>query len=185
MQSKDWGIPNWRRFLQALALAYPGRALLLAGAREEAAATDAASEGWKSVPQAGPALNVCGLLTPREAAAAFEGADLFIGHDSGPMHLAAAVGTPTVAVFAARNKPRTWFPVSAPHCVVYHRVDCWGCGLETCLEQRKKCRLSITVDEVLEGVHTMMATLGLARSNTLVSVRTEHAGIVNGEIHAA
>ncbi len=185
VQSKDWGISNWTRFLQALATAYPGRALLLAGAREEASATEAASEGWKSVPHAGPAVNVCGLLTPRQTAAVFERADLFIGHDSGPMHLAAVVGTPTVAIFAARNKPRTWFPVSAPHCVLYHRVDCWGCGLETCLEQRKKCLLSITVDEVLEGVHTMMRTLVPASSRTRATLNAAHGPMIGGIIHAA
>ncbi len=185
VQSKDWGVPNWTRFLRALAQAYPGRALLLAGAREEAAATEAASEGWKSVPEAGPTVNVCGLLTPRETAAAFQEADLFVGHDSGPMHLAAVVGTPTVAVFAARNKPRTWFPVSAPHRVIYHRVDCWGCGLETCLEQRKKCLLSITVDEVLEGVHTVMKTLAPTSSRTRAAVAATHDAMMGGVIHAA
>jgi len=65
------------------------------------------------------------------------------------MHLAAAVGTPVVAIFAARNIPRQWFPFGSKHRVVYHRVDCWGCGLETCLEQKKKCLMSITVDEVM------------------------------------
>ncbi len=183
VQSKDWGIPNWTRFLQALALAYPGRALLLAGAAEETSATEAAGEGWRSVPHAGPAVNVCGLLSPRETAAAFQQADLFIGHDSGPMHLAAVVGTPTVALFAARNKPRTWFPVSAPHCVLYHRVDCWGCGLETCLEQRKKCLLSITVDEVLQGVHTIMKSLTAVQMQS--HPRVAEPAMPAGEPHAA
>ncbi len=158
VQAKDWGVHNWWELLRQLAMAYPGYGLLLAGAREESATTEQAAAGWRSIAGAGPAVNVCGLLSPRESAAAFAKAAVFIGHDSGPMHLAAVVGTPTVAIFAARNQPRTWFPVSASHCVLYHQVDCWGCGLETCVEQRKKCLLSITVNEVLLGVREMMKT---------------------------
>lgn len=156
VQAKDWGVPNWREFLRVLAGAYPGHGLLLAGAREEQAASDAAAQHWRTTPGAGPEVNLCGQLTPRETAAAFRNARLFIGHDSGPMHLAAAGGTPTVAVFAARNEPRTWYPVSAPHRVVYHGVDCRGCGLETCVEQRKKCLLSITTLEVMTAVDELL-----------------------------
>lgn len=160
VQAKDWGVRNWRELLQALASTYPGHGLLLAGAREEHAASEAAAQGWRAVRGAGVDVNVCGALSPRETAAAFRNARIFIGHDSGPMHLAAVMGTPTVAVFAARNQPRTWFPVGAPHCVVYHRVDCWGCGLETCVEQRKKCILSITVQEVMAAVRQSVQVSG-------------------------
>lgn len=172
VQAKDWGGANWRQFLRRLALAYPRYGLLLAGASEEALATEDAAAGWRSVSHAGPAVNVCGLLSPREAAAAFEKASIFIGHDSGPMHLAAVVGTPTVAVFASRNQPRTWFPVSAPYRVVYHRVDCWGCGLETCVEQRKKCILSITGQEVLEAVQELMRNEDVNRAGLSETRRT-------------
>lgn len=156
VQAKDWGVANWRALLQSLARAYPGHGLVLAGAREESDVTESAAQGWRETRGAGPDLNLCGQLSPRETAAAFRHARAFIGHDSGPMHLAGVMGTPTVAVFAARNQPRTWFPVSAQHCVLYHRVDCWGCGLETCFEQRKKCILSITVQEVMEAVRQLV-----------------------------
>ena len=132
VQAKDWGLPNWRALLQVLAETYPGYGLVVTGAREEAAVSEAAVQGWRETDGAGPAVNVCGELSPRETAAAFRHAQVFVGHDSGPMHLAGVMGTPTVAVFAARNQPRTWFPVSAQNRVVYHRVDCWGGGLETC-----------------------------------------------------
>ncbi len=148
VQAKDWGPPNWRALLERLTQIYPGMGLVLAGAPEESAASEFAAAAWT----AGPVINLCGKLTPRESAAAFSRAALFIGHDSGPMHLAASVQTPCVAIFAARNKPRVWFPFGGQHRILYHRVDCWGCGLETCLEQRRKCLLSITVDEVVNAV---------------------------------
>ncbi len=151
VQAKDWGKDNWRALLARMAVEFPGRPLLLAGAAEESDASEFAAQGWRKN-GGGPVVNLCGRLTPRESAAAFTRARLFVGHDSGPMHLAAAVGTPVVAIFAARNIPRQWFPFGKQHKVVYHRVECWGCGLETCIEQQKKCLLSITVDEVIAAV---------------------------------
>jgi hypothetical protein len=40
--------------------------------------------------------------------------------------------------------------------VVYHQVNCWGCGLETCLIEKKKCITSITVAEVLAEVREVL-----------------------------
>jgi ADP-heptose:LPS heptosyltransferase len=160
VQSKDWGRENWRALLAAMAVAYPGRALLLVGAPEESEASEFAAEGWRAN-GGGAVVNLCGKLKPRESAAAIARTCLFVGHDSGPMHLAAAVNTPCVAIFAARNIPRQWFPFGKQHRVVYHRVECWGCGLETCIEQQKKCLMSITVDEVMEKVREV---LGVASS---------------------
>ncbi|HTV08528.1 MAG TPA: glycosyltransferase family 9 protein [Candidatus Aquilonibacter sp.] len=155
VQAKDWGRDNWHALLTRLAVAYPNRTLLLAGSPEESDASDFAAADWIAN-GGGPVINLCGHLTPRESAAAFARARLFIGHDSGPMHLAAAVGTPCVAIFSARNIPRQWFPYGPHHRILYHRVECAGCGLETCIEQRKKCLLSITVDEVLAAIHSAM-----------------------------
>jgi ADP-heptose:LPS heptosyltransferase len=156
VQAKDWGKENWRALLGRMAAEFPGRALLLAGAAEESEASEFAAEGWRAN-GGGVVVNLCGRLTPRESAAAIARARMFVGHDSGPMHLAASVGTPVVAIFAARNIPRQWFPFGKQHRVVYHRVECWGCGLETCIEQQKKCLMSITVDEVMEAVRQGLA----------------------------
>ncbi|WP_158945509.1 glycosyltransferase family 9 protein [Granulicella sp. S190] len=155
VQSKDWGRDNWRALLSRVAVLYPDFALALCGAPEESEASNFAADGWRQN-SAGPVLNLCGLLTPRESAAVFAQARLFVGHDSGPMHLAAAVQTPCVAIFAARNKPRVWFPYGKQHRVVYHKTDCWGCGLETCILERKRCLTSITVDEVVNEVRAVL-----------------------------
>ena len=155
VQSKDWGRENWRALLTRLAALYPDHALALGGATEECDASEFAADGWRGV-SSGPVVNLCGLLTPRESAAAFAQARVFIGHDSGPMHLAAAVQTPCVAIFAARNKPRVWFPYGRQHRVLYHQTDCWGCGLETCIVERKRCLTSITMEEVVAEVRSVL-----------------------------
>ena len=153
--AKDWGKENWRALLERVAAAFPGRSLLLVGAAEESEASAFAAGGWHAA-GGGLVVNLCGRLTPREGAAALARAEIFLGHDSGPMHLAAAVGTPCVAVFAARNLPRQWFPVGRKHRVIYHRVNCAGCGLETCVVEGKKCLVGIGVDEVFGVVRSQL-----------------------------
>lgn len=156
VQAKDWGVRNWGELLHVVAQQYAGYGLLLAGAAEESASSEKAAERWRSVDGAGPVVNLCGRLSPRESAAAFRNAAAFVGHDSGPMHLAAVVGAPTVAIFSSRNLPQTWFPICRYSRVLYHHVDCMGCDLEVCTAQRKKCILSITVQEVAESLRSLM-----------------------------
>jgi heptosyltransferase III len=155
-QSKDWGRENWRLLLNAISRTYPGHVLALLGSPDESEASEYAAQDWRQS-STSAVINLCGLLTPRESAALLTHACIFIGHDSGPMHLAAAVQTPCVAIFSARNKPRVWFPYGGQHRVLYHQVDCWGCNLETCIVEKKKCLTSITVEEVLAQVHALLS----------------------------
>jgi len=162
VQAKDWGRENWRVLLGRVAERFPGHALLLVGAAEEQEASEFAAADWR-VKGGGPVVNLCGKLNPRESGAALARAKIFVGHDSGPMHLAAAVGTPCIAVFSGRSLPRQWWPLGARHKVVYHRVDCWGCNLETCIEQGKKCIVSISVEEVMDAVEESMRAVSSER----------------------
>ncbi|HEY0309165.1 MAG TPA: glycosyltransferase family 9 protein [Acidobacteriaceae bacterium] len=150
--AKDWGAANWYALLQRMAVFYPGYALAILGAAEESAMSDEIASGWKAVAGAGPVLNLCGQLKPRESAAMVSYAELFVGHDSGPMHMASAVGTPLVTIFAARNVRGVWFPVVGNNAVIYHNVDCSGCALDLCTVQKMKCITSVTVEEVLGRV---------------------------------
>jgi len=146
MQAKDWGEENWQRLLEKLSSALPDYALVLVGAKEDSEVSEFAATGWQ-----GPVINLCGQVTPRETAAALRGAELFLGPDSGPMHLAAAQGVPCAIAFASREKRGYWFPAGKGHQVVYHKMDCSLCRLEVCIEQKKKCLTSISVDEMLEA----------------------------------
>lgn len=146
MQAKDWGEENWRQLLAKLGSALPDHALVLVGAKEEAQVSDYAASDWQ-----GPVVNLCGQVTPRETAAALRGAELFLGPDSGPMHLAAAQGVPCAIAFASRERRGYWFPVGKGHHVVYHTMPCSLCKLEVCIEQKRRCLTSISVDEMLEA----------------------------------
>lgn len=143
MQAKDWGQENWRELLTRLHSAYPTHSLAMVGANEESSLAEFAAALWL-----GPKVNLCGRLTPRETAAVIERGHIFLGPDSGPMHLAASVGTPAAIAFTAAGIPGAWFPAGPRHQIVYHRTSCCGCRLETCTVEARRCMTSITVDEM-------------------------------------
>jgi heptosyltransferase-3 len=146
-QSNDWENDNWSSFFKRLKLQYADWQLVMVGSPEEADRSDKCIEAW-----GGTGINLCGKTSPRVSGAVLQKARIFIGHDSGPMHLAAAVGVPIVAIYSARNFPGQWYPRDNFNKIIYHKTDCAGCGLEVCIVQQKKCILSITVDEVLNAV---------------------------------
>ena len=150
---KNWGMNNWQVLIERLFRDYNGAALIFVGAKSEFGDSEKIGLFWS-----GQKVNLCGALTPRESAAALENASIFIGHDSGPMHLAASVGTPCVAIFSARNKPGVWFPYGSSHRVIYHKTDCYGCGLEICELEKKKCITSIGAKEVMALVHEVLTS---------------------------
>jgi ADP-heptose:LPS heptosyltransferase len=152
IEVKDWGEIRWGRLLAKLGQEFRGLGLVMAGSAGEATISERVGRGW-----CGPVVNLCGRLTPRETAAVLEHAVGFIGHDSGPMHLAAAVGVPCTAIFSARNIPRVGFPYGEHHRVIYHRTACAGCRLERCTEFGKQCIESITVEEVYENAAPQIA----------------------------
>ena len=149
---KNWGQKNWKNLIKQLFQKYNNCGLVLIGSKEEFKYSEKISSLWS-----GPKLNLCGMLTPRESAAVLKLAKIFIGHDSGPTHIASSVGTPCVAIFSARNKPGVWFPYGAGHKIIYHKTDCFGCGLEICNNEGKKCINSISVEEVLEAIQQFQA----------------------------
>lgn len=157
----DWGIEKWKLLTARLNSANPGYAVIAIGARDEETRVTEVLDEWTGIRG-----NLCGLASPRVSAALLRRAQLFIGHDSGPMHLAAAVGTPCVAIFSARNLPGQWYPWGKKHTVIYHKVPCAGCALEICLERGKICMTSITVDEVFAAVMKHLALTPFSSSET-------------------
>jgi len=115
--AKDWGQDRWLEFLALLGQARGGFHLLLFGSADERERCQQLLEAW---PNGG--INLCGQLSPRQSAAVLERAAVFVGHDSGPMHLANSVGVPCVSIFAAREKPGIWFPYGNEEHVFYNHI---------------------------------------------------------------
>ncbi|MBP1608663.1 MAG: glycosyl transferase family 9 [Acidobacteria bacterium] len=156
--TKDWGKENWKEFFSRRCIDWPTLGLVLVGSADEYSQSGQVAAGWQ-----GPALNLCGKITPRETAALMEKALLFVGHDSGPMHLAAAVGTICIAIFGARNLPGEWYPFGFRHHIIYHRTQCFGCMRVTCEEYDKICIRSVSVDEVCTSLNRTLSDVLTAK----------------------
>jgi heptosyltransferase-3 len=76
-------------------------------------------------------LNLASKLSIKELGALAGRAALFVGVDSMPMHLAAAMGTPTVALFGPSGEAQ-WGPWNVAHRVVHSAHSCRPCGLDGC-----------------------------------------------------
>ncbi|MEE2761563.1 MAG: glycosyltransferase family 9 protein [Pseudomonadota bacterium] len=114
LPDKDWGNSNWTQVLSAISERYPNLGLVSVGSEEDRLRTEHVSGAW-----AGPRVNLCGVTEPRISALVMRHAAFYLGHDSGPMHLAALAGTRCVAVFSARAKPGVWFPHGNDHKIFY------------------------------------------------------------------
>ncbi len=152
--AKDWGAENWRSLFTKLHKYCSSYSLVLIGAPEERGLSDTALLGWP-----GRKINLCGRCSPRISAAVIRCCEMFLGVDSGPMHLAAAVGTPVISVFSGQSKPGIWFPFQNEDSVIFHETSCCGCRLEVCGRENKRCILSITPDEVLRAVVSIQERL--------------------------
>jgi heptosyltransferase-3 len=115
VQSKDWGNDHWSALLRLMAARYSSLSLVFIGSADEFDRSAEIAAAWP-----GQALNLCGSLTPRESAAVMKQAVLFVGHDSGPMHLAAAAGVPCVVLFGNFNKPKWWHPMGQGHHIIHN-----------------------------------------------------------------
>ena len=97
-------------------------------------------------------VNLAGQLDLKALGAMIAQARLFIGVDSAPMHLAAAVGTPTVVLFGPSG-PYNWRPWGQGHLVLTKDFDCQPCGRDGCNGTKiSRCLTAITPAEVLAAV---------------------------------
>lgn len=108
-------------------------------------------------------ISLAGLTGVKEFAAVVKRATLFVGNDSGAMHVAVAVGTPTVALFGPSD-PAEWGPRGGLTEVIYKGVDCRACFHPTCVRGEQNCMRLISVDEVCAAVRRLLTTeAGVAR----------------------
>lgn len=106
-----------------------------------------------------PANKLClaGHTSLQDLIALIAECDLFLTNDSGPMHLAYAVGTPLVAIFGSTS-PELTGPVGEGHRVVRRKLDCTPCFDRTCRKKHMKCMDTITSDDVREELAQILPT---------------------------
>jgi len=100
-------------------------------------------------------INAAGRTTIKQFAAIAKRSALFVGSDSGAMHIASAVGTPVVALFGPSN-PREWGPRGGPVEVLYKELDCRSCFHPTCIRGEENCMRLIAVHEVFAAAQRLI-----------------------------
>ncbi len=104
-----------------------------------------------------PSVNLGGKTTLRDLAYLYQRSALLITTDSGPMHIAAAVGTPVIALFGPTDPLRTG-PYGKGHLVIRRGLPCSPCFLKKC--DSMKCMSDISVDEVFHAVKEKLSGRG-------------------------
>jgi heptosyltransferase-1 len=147
-QTKLWPLDSWQALARKLCREDRLRPVLIWGNESERRAAEEISRatGGQAV--------IWPRGTLQELAALLERADLVIGGDTGPIHIAAALETPTVSIFrvtdGSRNGPR-----GALHIRLQSPLDCSPCLQKSC-SRDAECGHSITVEQVLEAARAQL-----------------------------
>jgi heptosyltransferase-1 len=99
-------------------------------------------------------VDLVGRTTLRQLVALLDLADRVVCHDSGPLHIAAALGKPTVAIFGPTNPARTG-PYSDVARVVAHPIECAPCYRRVCPYGHHNCMQQLDVEKVLAQVRSL------------------------------
>jgi len=97
-------------------------------------------------------INLAGKTNIEELCANIGGCSLFITNDSGPMHVAAAYGVPSVAIFGPTKYKETSQWKNKKSIIVRHELDCSPCMKRECPLKHHDCMKGITASEVIEAV---------------------------------
>lgn len=114
-------------------------------------------------------LNLAGKTTLRELISLISECDIFLSNDSGPMHIAYAVGTPLVAIFGSTD-PWLTGPAGEGSIVLNSGLSCSPCFERICKENDLRCMYAITTDDVyhaLKGLLPVKPAVFFDRDGTL------------------
>ncbi len=154
---KRWPLPNWVKVAQVLTQS--GRSVVFVGDKK-----DAETVAQLTPHLAGCFIDLAGKTTLRELASVLAACDLLVSGDSGPMHLAVAVGTPTLAIFGATH-PARHGPYGARNSVLHDPVPgLLTPGKRPTEAEGAACMARVTPEQVLKEI-PFLATQQTASRN--------------------
>ncbi len=119
-----------------------GWQVILTGSRDEAPLVE-------QVRASSRAISLAGALDLEEMAALLALAPMLISNNTGPAHMAAALGTPVVDIYALTNPQHT--PWAVPHRVLSHDVPCKYCYKSVCPQGHHECLRLLAPDDVVQA----------------------------------
>ena len=148
--TKRWDIVKFTEVIRRITRLIPETKVVLTGSPTEQPLTEA-------LPASLPIINLVGKTSILQLGALLERCEVCLTCDSGPMHIAAAVGTPTVALFGPTD-PVRHRPYGVGHTVIEKSVSCRPCYKRSCHRQDAPhlCTQEIGTDEVVTAVETRL-----------------------------
>jgi lipopolysaccharide heptosyltransferase II len=157
LTAKRWPLERYRELARRLVHELSAEVILIGGP-DDAALNEQLLEGLDA--PAGEIINLAGKTSIGQLAAQLERCALFIGNDSSPMHLAAAVGIPVIAIFGPTS-PQEYgpYPLDDPrHIALWHHPTgqpCFFLGkMQTCTHCT--CMQAVTIEEGWSAVLSLM-----------------------------
>jgi ADP-heptose:LPS heptosyltransferase len=161
---KQWPVERWRDVARRLQEGF-GATVVVTGGPSDTALARALGEG---LPR--PVIDLAGRLSAAETMAVIGALDVFLSPDTGPMHMACAMGTPSVAVFGPSAAERYFSADLSPkperHVVVRRELWCAPCNLirrppEECVaDVTPECLRIVTVDDVYTAAAGLLKAAG-------------------------
>jgi len=145
-ETKLWGSKKFACLADKLRQRYDAELVFTGGEEDQETIQDILS-GMK-----GDAVNLAGETTLKMLAALYEKAKFVVSTDTGPAHVAAAVGTPIVALFGPTAPWRTG-PFGEGHEIIRADLECSPCFKRRC--ETKACMEQISVQDVLDGIEKL------------------------------
>ncbi|MCC6484623.1 MAG: glycosyltransferase family 9 protein [Armatimonadetes bacterium] len=147
-QSKSWTVEGWREVVKHLREAWNASVIFVGSEREQASVQDVIPNALAGV------YSAAGGWTLKETAALLSCVDVFVGVDSGPLHVAAAVGCPTV-MLSGPTDARRWNPVGGCHLAV--RAQPFPCPCCDCKKEGPlPCMEAISAESVIAAVNQLL-----------------------------
>lgn len=119
--AKHWGGLNWSSLVQKLSASHANYTLIIVGSHLDASEAAQLLTYWP-----GSSRNLCGELSVLESMAVIGNATCMVSHDTGPLHMAALMNVPCVALFSDRELPGVWFPFIERRIVFYQNFEYRG-----------------------------------------------------------
>ncbi len=157
MPSRRWPRDRFAQLIQKIQQHQPCRIVLVGGPKDR----ETVSAIREQCPESIDATH----LTFGEMASIFRRCKVYVGNDSGPLHIASAMGLPTLALFGPTD-PRQWASPDATNTVLFKNVECSPCyrhgEFPDC--RHLSCLTAIEVDEVFDQLHKHLATTAAQKS---------------------
>ena len=150
--SKIWPESSFAQVADRLIEKYNFKALIIAGPKDISKA-ERISKGMHR-----PLINLAGKTSVSQLASVLKRCSLFISNDSGPVHIASALGTPVISIFGRAQKglsPKRWGPVGKKGRYLHKNVGCIECLAHNCVKNFA-CLKAITVEDVVSAADSIL-----------------------------